>query len=228
MPMPWEQSSKQYRSASGLAYNTCVTTAYAISIDELDLTVRTYNVLKRNLLTTLGRIADMSENDLLDLRNFGQGCVDEIKGKLAERGLSLRDAGCGIAEITESTLRIFKSAELSVTFSSDGTGAVSKRNGSVHLEPSELQALLQITAKLRGPAAKLVNQPVQARDVQLGMLVVRPGTETVDPVIGVKATDDRAYYYFTFDGPVEGDNPDLKPVAQYSADEYVTVVSVGD
>ena len=59
-------------------------------IEDLDLTVRSYNCLKREGVTTVGELTEQSEEDLLEIRNFGQKSIDEVKAKLAELGLSLR------------------------------------------------------------------------------------------------------------------------------------------
>ncbi len=59
-------------------------------IEDLDLTVRSYNCLKREGVTTVGELTEQSEDDLLEIRNFGQKSIDEVKAKLAELGLGLR------------------------------------------------------------------------------------------------------------------------------------------
>ncbi len=59
-------------------------------IEDLDLTVRSYNCLKREGVTTVGELTEQSEEDLLEIRNFGQKSIDEVKAKLAELGLDLR------------------------------------------------------------------------------------------------------------------------------------------
>ena len=59
-------------------------------IEDLDLTVRSYNCLKREGVTNVGELTQQSEDDLLEIRNFGQKSIDEVKAKLAELGLSLR------------------------------------------------------------------------------------------------------------------------------------------
>ena len=64
-------------------------------IDDLDLSVRSYNCLKREGVHTVGELVARSESDLLDIRNFGQKSIDEVKVKLVELGLSLKDAPPG-------------------------------------------------------------------------------------------------------------------------------------
>jgi DNA-directed RNA polymerase subunit alpha len=62
----------------------------AIPIEELDFSVRSYNCLKREGVHTVGDLIQRTEQDLLDIRNFGQKSIEEVKEKLAELGLSLR------------------------------------------------------------------------------------------------------------------------------------------
>ena len=55
-------------------------------IEELELTVRSYNCLKREGVDTIGQLAVMTEEDLLHLRNLGRRSIKEIQAKLAEYG----------------------------------------------------------------------------------------------------------------------------------------------
>ena len=57
---------------------------------DLDLSERPRNCLKRAQVNTVGELLLRSEEDLLNITNFGQKSLDEIKLKLDERGLSLR------------------------------------------------------------------------------------------------------------------------------------------
>lgn len=59
---------------------------YETPIEELDLSVRAYNCLKRSGLTTVGVILERTEEELLALRNFGEKSYEELKDKLDERG----------------------------------------------------------------------------------------------------------------------------------------------
>lgn len=59
---------------------------YNTPIEDLNLSVRAYNCLKRSGLMTVGQVLEKSEEELLTLRNFGQKSYDELKGKLIERG----------------------------------------------------------------------------------------------------------------------------------------------
>jgi DNA-directed RNA polymerase subunit alpha len=64
----------------------------ALPIEEMDLSVRSYNCLKREGIGTVGDLIQRTEQDLLDIRNFGQKSIDEVKAKLAEMGLGLRES----------------------------------------------------------------------------------------------------------------------------------------
>jgi len=64
----------------------------AMPIESLDLTVRSYNCLKREGIHTVGELITRSEADLLDIRNFGAKSIDEIKVKLHGLGLHSRTA----------------------------------------------------------------------------------------------------------------------------------------
>jgi DNA-directed RNA polymerase subunit alpha len=59
---------------------------YNTPIEDLDLSVRAYNCLKRSGLMTVRDILMKSEDELLALRNFGRKSYDELKAKLVERG----------------------------------------------------------------------------------------------------------------------------------------------
>jgi DNA-directed RNA polymerase subunit alpha len=63
----------------------------AITIEELNLSVRSYNCLKREGVNTVGDLVQKTESELMDIRNFGQKSIDEVKAKLEELGLSLRE-----------------------------------------------------------------------------------------------------------------------------------------
>ncbi len=67
----------------------------ALPIEDLDLTVRSYNCLKREGIHTVGELVSRSEADLLDIRNFGSKSIDEVKAKLVSMGLQLKDSPIG-------------------------------------------------------------------------------------------------------------------------------------
>jgi len=67
----------------------------ALPVEDLNLTVRSYNCLKREGIHTVGELISRSEQDLLDIRNFGAKSIDEVKQKLVGMGLSLKDSAPG-------------------------------------------------------------------------------------------------------------------------------------
>jgi len=67
----------------------------ALPIEDLDLTVRSYNCLKREGIHTVGELLSRSEADLLDIRNFGSKSIDEVKAKLTSMGMQLKDSPVG-------------------------------------------------------------------------------------------------------------------------------------
>ena len=58
----------------------------ALPIEEMDLSVRSYNCLKREGIHTVGELITRSEADLLDIRNFGAKSIDEVKEQAARDG----------------------------------------------------------------------------------------------------------------------------------------------
>ncbi|MEO8329604.1 MAG: DNA-directed RNA polymerase subunit alpha [Candidatus Nanopelagicales bacterium] len=67
----------------------------ALPIEELDLTVRSYNCLKREGIHSVGELVARSEADLMDIRNFGAKSIDEVKVKLVGLGMALKDSPPG-------------------------------------------------------------------------------------------------------------------------------------
>lgn len=61
-----------------------------MTIEELDLSVRSYNCLKRAGINTVEELTYKSEDDMMKVRNLGKKSLDEVAKKLEELGLSLR------------------------------------------------------------------------------------------------------------------------------------------
>lgn len=59
---------------------------YETPIEDLDLSTRTYNCLKRADITKVGQVLQMEEKELLSVRNLGQKSMEEIRDRLIERG----------------------------------------------------------------------------------------------------------------------------------------------
>ena len=67
----------------------------ALPVEELKLTMRSYNCLKREGIHTVSELVSRSEQDLLDIRNFGSKSIEEVKLRLQEMGLALKDSAPG-------------------------------------------------------------------------------------------------------------------------------------
>ncbi len=65
------------------------TKALDMSIDELELSVRSYNCLKRAGINTVMELTNKTPDDMMKVRNLGRKSLDEVLGKLKELGLSL-------------------------------------------------------------------------------------------------------------------------------------------
>lgn len=61
-----------------------------MTIEELDLSVRSYNCLKRAGINTVQELTDKSEMDMMKVRNLGRKSLVEVREKLANLGLSFR------------------------------------------------------------------------------------------------------------------------------------------
>ncbi|MDF2947614.1 MAG: rpoA [Bacillales bacterium] len=61
-----------------------------MTIEELDLSVRSYNCLKRAGINTVQELANKTEEDMMKVRNLGRKSLEEVKHKLIELGLDLR------------------------------------------------------------------------------------------------------------------------------------------
>jgi len=74
---------------------------YNTPIEDLNLSVRAFNCLKRSGLMTVGQVLEKSEDELLGLRNFGRKSYDELREKLVELGYldasALANRGAGDA-----------------------------------------------------------------------------------------------------------------------------------
>jgi len=61
---------------------------YQTPIEKLELSPRTLNCLKRSHISKVGEVLEMSDDELLKIRNFGEKSLVELKEKLAEHGAS--------------------------------------------------------------------------------------------------------------------------------------------
>ena len=72
-----------------------LSTELSMPIEDLDLSVRSYNCLKREGINSVAELVALSETQLMNIRNFGQKSVDEVRDKLISLGLSLKDSVAG-------------------------------------------------------------------------------------------------------------------------------------
>ena len=66
--------------------------ALEMTIEELELSVRSFNCLKRAAINTVEELTHKTEEDMMKVRNLGKKSLDEVKNKLAELGLSLKQS----------------------------------------------------------------------------------------------------------------------------------------
>ena len=64
----------------------------SVSIDDLDLSVRSNNCLRRAGINTVDELVQKTEEDMMKVRNLGRKSLDEVKKKLADLGLALRNS----------------------------------------------------------------------------------------------------------------------------------------
>jgi DNA-directed RNA polymerase subunit alpha len=64
--------------------------ALEMTIEELELTVRSFNCLKRASINTVEELIQRTEEDMMKVRNLGKKSLDEVKSKLEELGLALK------------------------------------------------------------------------------------------------------------------------------------------
>ena len=65
---------------------------FELSVDDLELSARSLNCLKKASIKTVGELIEKDMNDLYNIKNFGKKSADEINAKLSEYGLSLKVA----------------------------------------------------------------------------------------------------------------------------------------
>ena len=69
---------------------TAPASEWDVPVETLNLSVRSFNCLKRAVISKVSELLDMTEDEIFKMRNFGKKSLDEIKQVLEERGLSLR------------------------------------------------------------------------------------------------------------------------------------------
>ena len=74
---------------------------YQMHIERLELSPRTLNCLKRAHITKVGEVLEMSDDELLKIRNFGEKSLTELRDKLGERGIAQPKGELPPATVTE-------------------------------------------------------------------------------------------------------------------------------
>ena len=82
--LSWEEKLKVVKEA-GFDY-------LEMSIDELELSVRSYNCLKRAGINTVEELCNKTSDDMMKVRNLGRKSLEEVLAKLKELGLQLQPA----------------------------------------------------------------------------------------------------------------------------------------
>ena len=87
------QGRKNVHGKTGVRFKAAYTKSKYenITIEDLDLSVRSYNCLKRAQISTVLELTEKSEDDMMKVKNLGKKSLKEIKEKLASIGLSFRD-----------------------------------------------------------------------------------------------------------------------------------------
>ena len=63
-----------------------------LTVEELDLSVRSYNCLKRAGINTVSELILRTEEEMMKVRNLGKKSLEEVQNKLTELGLALKEA----------------------------------------------------------------------------------------------------------------------------------------
>ena len=61
-----------------------------MTVEEMDLSVRSFNCLKRANINTVEELASKTEDEMMKVRNLGRKSLEEVINKLNELGLGLR------------------------------------------------------------------------------------------------------------------------------------------
>ena len=63
-----------------------------MTVEELDLSVRSFNCLKRANINTVEELTQRTEEDMMKVRNLGKKSLEEVQNKLEDLGLSLKES----------------------------------------------------------------------------------------------------------------------------------------
>lgn len=93
---------------------------YQTPIERLDLSPRTLNCLKRAQVNRVGEVLEMSDDDLLKIRNFGEKSLTELHEKLVEHGITTGSPDAGSLGAADAGTSSFSSEDLDELMGSGG------------------------------------------------------------------------------------------------------------
>jgi len=141
----------------GLGAGTVLTpTRYNTPIEDLQLSVRAYNCLKRSGLMTVGQVLEKAEDELLSLRNFGRKSYDELRDRLFELGFLAPE---GPKEEVAEALSVIEEEEM------PAVAAVSAPAGEEVAPPEEPVAAEELAAALAEPVVEEIAAPAEPEAV---------------------------------------------------------------
>ena len=79
-------------SGESAASNPELDSILATKVEDMDLTVRSFNCLMRADIKTVGDLVSKTEEEIMKVRNLGRKSLDEVKDKLKSMGLSLKES----------------------------------------------------------------------------------------------------------------------------------------
>lgn len=101
---------------------------YQTPIERLELSHRTLNCLKRAHITRVGEVLEMSDEDLLKIRNFGEKSLSELRGRLAEQGV-----GEGSSDVTAIGLEMVQETAEDADSEMEGISLIPSSQGLENL-----------------------------------------------------------------------------------------------
>lgn len=87
-----EQTEDELQESVFVVEEETVEPVLTSPIEDLELSVRSYNCLKRQGIDTLEQLLECTDVDLVNIRNFGSKSIEEVKAKLVDMSLSLKSA----------------------------------------------------------------------------------------------------------------------------------------
>lgn len=91
-PVMDEMAAEAAEGAEGLVNSSELDSILATKVEDMDLTVRSFNCLMRADIKTVGDLVNKTEDEIMKVRNLGRKSLDEVKDKLQSMGLSLKES----------------------------------------------------------------------------------------------------------------------------------------